>query len=195
MIMLSEIDKSKWVIIEGYPDYLINPNGQIYSTIKDKILRGQKVNGYLRVELQRGGEKSTRQFIHKLVAKTFIPNPNNMPKVYFINGDHLDCRVDNIRWGTQKDVQNTDIAKINKSKWQKGKKKSKEWVEKYTKSIQNSKGIKVNQYTTNGDFVAKFNAYGEAHRMTGVQAASIRRCCLWKVKTAGGFIWRHADSE
>jgi hypothetical protein len=62
----SEIDKSKWVIIEGYPDYLINPNGQIYNTIKDKILRGEKVNGYLRVELQRGGEKSTRQYIHKL---------------------------------------------------------------------------------------------------------------------------------
>jgi hypothetical protein len=193
--MLSEIDKSKWVIIDEYPDYLINPNGQIYSTITNKILRGQIVNGYLRVELQRDGEKSTRQYVHKLVAKTFIPNPNNNPKVYFINGDHLDCRVSNLKWGTQKDALNTEYALKRKSECQKGKSKSLHSTKKRIKTMQEKYGVKVEQYTMDGVLLSKFNAYGEAHRMTGVQAASIRRCCLGKVKTAGGFIWRHADSE
>lgn len=38
--------------------------------------------------------------IHRLVAETFIPNPNNYSDVDHINGNTQDNRVENLRWCT-----------------------------------------------------------------------------------------------
>ena len=192
---MMNINNDEWCVIEEYPNYLINRKGEIYSTLTNTILIRQNVNGYLRVELKRDGKPKSKQYVHKLVAKTFIPNPDNKPKVYFINGNHSDCSVTNLKWGTQKDALNTKCALKNKSKCQKGKKKSKTMISNLTKTMQKKYGIKVNQYTKNGLFIAKYNAYGEAQRFTGIGSSSIRRCCLGIVKHAGGYIWRHSDSN
>jgi len=65
--------------IENYPDYLIFENGNVFSKKTNKILKFNKVsNGYLSVELFN--ELGSKRFlIHRLVAKAFIPNPNNYP--------------------------------------------------------------------------------------------------------------------
>lgn len=189
--MMTDINKDEWVAIDEYPNYLINRTGEIYSAITKRKLRGQNVNGYLRVDLKKEDNKKSKQYIHKLVAKTFIPNPNNYPKVYFINGDHLDCRVSNLKWGTQKDALNTEYALKRKSECQKGKSKSLHSTKKRIKTMQEKYGVKVEQYTMDGVLLSKFNAYGEAQRITGISAGGIRRCCLGLVKHAGGYIWKH----
>ena len=56
--------------------------------------------GYLQVNLR--GIRFP-QLVHKLVARAFIPNPENKPAVDHINGNKLDNRIENLRWVTQKE--------------------------------------------------------------------------------------------
>ena len=71
-----------------------------------RLMRGRTLkqnktwNGYMIVYLSIG--KKYQWFtVHRLVAETFIPNPQNLSDVNHINGNKLDNRMVNLEWCTR----------------------------------------------------------------------------------------------
>ena len=92
----------EFVDVPGYPGYKANRLGEI------KGMRGGILNqliddcGYSRVGTGTH-EKRTTTKVHRLVAFTFIPNPDNLAEVDHINKNKTDNRVENLRWLSKAD--------------------------------------------------------------------------------------------
>ena len=102
----------EWRPIEGYEGlYEVSSYGRVRSLDrydnrncfrKGKVLSPAKdKNGYLKVVLNCNGKCKTIN-VHRLVALTFLPNPDNLPCVNHKNEDKTDNRVDNLEWCTVK---------------------------------------------------------------------------------------------
>ena len=102
-----------WKDIEGYEDrYQISNFGNVRSICGVSIIRKTSIDnkGYVAVTIKKQGQ-SHRYRIHRLVAKAFIPNPDNKPQVNHINGIKTDNRVGNLEWCT--DSENKKHAYAN----------------------------------------------------------------------------------
>lgn len=53
--------------------------------------------GYEQVTLRKEGNKKTVR-VNRIIAQTFIPNPNNLPQVNHIDGNKTNNCVDNLEW-------------------------------------------------------------------------------------------------
>ncbi len=68
--------------IKGYPNYQVSNLGRVWSKKRQIYLKPHKNNnGYLSVTLPSINGKYKRELIHRLVALTFISNPDNLPCV------------------------------------------------------------------------------------------------------------------
>ena len=73
--------------------FKVYPNGYILSVTNSD-------GGYLRFVLSAKGRKSKSVKIHRLVAETFIPNPQKLPEVNHIDGNKQNNVIDNLEWCT-----------------------------------------------------------------------------------------------
>lgn len=99
--------------IPGYEGlYGITSCGRVWSYRRKKFLKQREDRyGYLRVSLSKNGEAKTLR-VHRLVAITYIPNPENLETV-----DHIDnCKthnwLSNLHWMSN----SGNIAKGNRNR-------------------------------------------------------------------------------
>lgn len=79
--------------------YTITKDGSVYSKITNKFLKQDISTGYAAVMLS--GSKTKKRFlVHRLVAYTFLPNPNRKPCVNHKDGNKLNNNVNNLEWCT-----------------------------------------------------------------------------------------------
>lgn len=162
-------DLSGWKPIPSIPTAMAHPSGRVASLDNCGRLReclGSVNNeGYRRVVVAR---KSYR--MHRLIAETFCPNPNNFPIVNHIDEDKLNNCASNLEWCTKRHNNLHGTAR-------------KRAAEKVSKP--------VIAKDSEGDIVHTFKSAAEASR-NGFHSGHISSCCNGHLKTHKGLYWSFA---
>lgn len=177
--------KEIWKDVVGYEGYYIVSNlGRIkrLSTIvnsclkynntitrKEHIMSNTITNKYLSVRLSKNNIVKTYR-VHRLVAKAFIPNPNNLPQINHKDENKLNNCVDNLEWCSCIYNQNYGTRKYKRL---------------------HTKTKKIAQIDKKGNTIKTYFSLSEASRQTGISLKAISRCATNRSKTSGGFIWKY----
>lgn len=135
-----------------------------------------KENKYIITSLTNNLGKNINIQLHRIVALTFIPNPDDKPIVDHINGIKSDNNVNNLRWVSNVESNNNrNYAKTTKARYN-----------------------PVNQYDLKGNLLKEWSGLQEIKeelKLSYGSHCSIRNCILGNSKTAIGYIWKNKETK
>lgn len=187
------LDGEIWKPIPGYKNYEVSSYGRVRSIdhyrykkgdFHPTFIRGKIISisitpsGYCHVGVwPDNGKRSEHKVcrVHRLVAKAFLDNPDNLPDVNHKDENKLNNRIENLEWCTHTYNRN----------WGTGEKRRAESFKKQYR--ENAR--KVIQYDKIGNIVAVYNNAVEASENSGICKAKILSCCVHTTKTASGFVF------
>lgn len=171
-------------IYEGL--YKVSNWGRILSlnyqnTGKAKLMNpSDDKDGYFQVQLCKNGETKTCK-VHRLIAETFLENPENKPQVnhkdedktnnfVFLNEDgSVDKEKSNLEWSTPKENSNHGTR---------------------TERMAKAKSKRVLQLSLSGDLIREWESTQECGR-NGFNQGAVAACCRGERKTYKGFLWMY----
>ena len=161
------------VVYEGL--YQVSNFGNIMSLNYRNTGRAELMNpwedkdGYLKIGLRKN-RKTDFILVHRLVAQTFLPNPDNYPQVNHKDENKANNRVENLEWCDGK--YNHNYRTIN---------------QRISKANTNGKLSKpVLQLSLTGELIREYPSANECGR-NGFERSGVIRCCNGKQKTHKGF--------
>jgi hypothetical protein len=193
------IGMSNWKSIEGFDGLLhINKDGQIKRTarhvsrnksgdftLKSKVLTANTANGYAVVQVGIMG-KCFRLFVHKELAKAFIPNPNGYTVVNHKDGNKLNNTLENLEWCTKSWDNKHRFVILGEVPHNKGK-----------TGASHNRSKPVDMLDMEGHYLMTFASATEAGAVIGADGTHISGVCSGKYgrKSAGGYKWQYTDYE
>lgn len=193
-------ENEEWKDIKGYDGYYQVSNfGRVKRTSfyyvdkyghkrcrKEKILSQIKNrHGYLLVHLSKDNVKR-HIYVHRLVACSFIENPENKPQVNHKNGNKSDNHVSNLEWNTRS--ENMKHAYVNglniPNRSQLGR-----------TGLLSGRGKQILQFDKNMNFIRVFYTAKDAAAFIKCHPTSITKCANGEYKYAHGYIWKWKNIE
>lgn len=168
--MQVEVDVPQWRPILGFEGkYEASSDGRIRSLLTNRILKPAiNQNGYAHVSLCQKDHR-----VHRIIASTFIPNPNNLRDVNHKNGIKTDNRAENLEWVSHSENELHKIYKLKKSG-------------KLLKPMRRVLCLE------NGKVYESISA---ACRDLNIKTNHIGEACQGKISQTCGFHWRYADGD
>ena len=135
-------------------------------TGKAKTQRVAK-NGYYTVNIIENN-KATVMYVHRLLALTFIPNPENKRTVNHIDGNKLNNSLSNLEWSTDKEnIKHAYDNNLNKGCSKVTEEHLKEIYERFFNGetlTSISKDLPYNNVTVSNHFTKYINSIGEQEK-------------------------------
>jgi hypothetical protein len=168
-------------VIEDFPKYEIDDAGNVFNKKSNKQIK-EKLNNkhYSIVNLWIDGYHAKQRLVHRLVAKAFIPNPDNKSEVNHIDGNKQNNSVNNLEWVTRKENVYHSI---------------KHGLAPQCSIGYEKRGYKVSQFTLDGTFVKTWRSLREIESVLGYAHGNISNCCNGKYKQAYGYHWKYKGVE
>ena len=151
-----------WKDIKGYEGlYLISNLGNIKSLHnyrRGNIIKPKLKKGYYQVGLRKNNIRKWYA-VHRLVALTFIPNPNNLPCVNHKDENKLNNNINNLEWCTvyYNNCYGSRLKRV---------------------AVNNKLRKPIIQYDLNGNFIKEYMSIAEASRQCNISVSNIYFCFL-----------------
>ena len=186
----------RWVVAPGFDGYyevsdigrvrsldriVVDKGGRRKRFLKGAIMQPHKDKyGYLIVHFRYKGEDYPNIKLHRLVAKAFIPNDDNLPYINHKDFDRSNNKVSNLEWCTaqQNNVYSRKFGRIRN--WTAG---------KFGKDNKQSRLLLM--YDLHGNYIRSFFGAREAAEFLGMKTyVNIYMHLAGKRKNAYGHLWK-----
>ena len=109
--------------------------------------------------------------LHRIVALSFIENPENKEQVNHMDGNKTNNAVSNLEWVTNQENQ----------------------VHKFKTGLGNNYTRKIGQYNLEHNLIKKFGSIVSASKELNIGKSGINGVCKNRYKQSGGFIFKYLD--
>lgn len=174
--------QEEWKEIEGTNGlYRISNLGRVWSVRFNRQVKHTETKlGYPVITIPVLEKK--QQFMHRLIAKAFIPNPYGLPVVNHIDGNRANFSIKNLEWCTQ--------SHNVKAEYLSGRRIGKTNMKGRFGEL-NPASRPVAKFSLDGTLLRVFPCLAQAADFVGGSASHIVKVCKGKLKKHKGYQWRY----